>query len=194
MDRPCGRSILNGEYQMRSRWGRTSTVIERVMERDRGREIFKISLSLLGLAAIAFLSNSFPHETKDEAFHRQGCVCPVCKRADHKLWEGHHSVPDSLGGSTAVENCITVGGDGHRDCHEQLDQKALRGTIFLPPNGPFVPITEALPEQFKNEDVRSAVIYRFMNGLPLSGKVRKIPMPHRTKQHRGRKHYRGQGR
>jgi hypothetical protein len=108
------------------------------------RERVLTSASLITLVALSLLG--FNQKVKNEAFHKQGCTCPVCK-GSHKQWEAHHCLPKSLGGRDTLENCAVVGGDKDKDCHEVLDQLALKKSlIYNPSEDRFIEPTE-VPEE-----------------------------------------------
>ena len=147
------------------------------MERSRVTELIPAALCTLGLLALSTLA--FSRATRDEAFHKQGCICPVCNSASHRRWEGHHCLPRVLGGNDSLNNCVMVGGDRNRDCHEILDRKALDiGQIFVPETGGFIPIKEVPPDICKN----NGPVIRVFDYITHRCKNRKERNVHRKKR------------
>lgn len=114
------------------------------MERNKGIKILSIALPLIAISLFGFKP-----AVKQEALEKQHGICPVCGEKLSGKCEGHHALPKSRGGNNSVENCLIVHGSKGRDCHEAKDQEALKeGLIFIPPNGPIVPIME-VPDSLK---------------------------------------------
>ena len=114
------------------------------MERSKKGEIILTSFASLSILAVSFLG--FSQIVKDMAVEIQGGKCPVCGQAlcTHQKVEAHHKLPKSKGGNNLAVNCVMVGGDKDRDCHEKLDKNAFeKNVIYVSPDQPEVPISQA---------------------------------------------------
>lgn len=117
------------------------------------------TLSLVGLSLFGFGSKK-----KNEVAELQHGLCPVCGQKLGKHTEGHHRVPESLGGNDGISNCIVVdaGGSGERDCHEILDVNAKKKKlIFLSQDSPEVPLADVPVKLFKNQATKIAILIKY---------------------------------
>ena len=117
---------------------------------ERKGELALITLSSLSILAVSFLG--FSQIVKDLAVEAQGGKCPVCGQSlcTHQKVEAHHKLPKSKGGNNLAVNCVMVGGDKDRDCHNVLDKNALeKQLIYVSPEQPEVPISQAPECLFK---------------------------------------------
>lgn len=102
-------------------------------EKNKSHEWLVVSLSTLGLLAIAFASDPFSSETKRQAGSERGWTCERCGRrfSDGYCLECHHVIPTHDGGSDDIENLEILCLEDHADAHEDLGDddvaRAIRG-------------------------------------------------------------------
>ncbi len=126
------------------------------------KDILSVTVPALGLVGLSLFG--FGAKLKKEVTGIQRGLCPVCGQKLGKHTEGHHRVPESLGGNNGISNCIVVdaGGDGERDCHEILDVRAKKKKlIFLSPELPEVPLADVSVGLFKNLATKITILKKY---------------------------------
>jgi len=150
-------------------------------------EALFISATALGLLSLSFCG--FSSSTKKRVLENYDNKCP--DNGQSKGLQIHHRVEQCMGGSDREVNGVPLTPDIHHywDAHTQQT-----GEVY-----PGIPITEAPPECFKNEEARRRIIFKYEHGLPLVENAVKYVVKsvrrHKEKIHKrkGKKGYRGQG-
>ena len=147
------------------------------MERNRGHELFSVTLSL-GLLALSFFA--FSPSVKEEIRKKYNYRCAETGEYNPHI-QIHHKVPQCFNGSDRIENGVALSPRIHAywDKHTQET-----GEVY-----PGIPLNQVPPTLFKNETVREGIIYKFEHNLPLVGRI-----VHCLKHKGKHKKYRGQGR